>query len=304
MAYEIKFLDIGDKLKVLINNQQITLNKWYSISEPFKVAKKDAKLVGEPFDSIKYISKNGDMISNEALIQINYPPSKKNDPLSTNSQIEVFQNSEYILDEHIAINNAVDRIRITKIETEGGYFTYKGIKVYLNQEIMMFDLDKLIFHTKNGIGTPYQRLHFQVGNNEKYSKVYTLEYVIYGKSFLNAPIITKGTVGISTSVSNKIENGTPGGLAKVSVLVETNSKKVFDSDTTITINELEIVKPGTYDFDVKLDSEGNFSFNTYIYSEDTIDDGAIYFDVELKSLNGSDSLIDMEKNKSSIIINL
>lgn len=304
MAYEIKFLDIGDKLKVLINNQQITLNKWYSISEPFKVAKKDAKLIGEPFDSIKYISKNGDMISNEALIQINYPPSKKNDPLSTNSQIEVFQNSEYILDEHIAINNAVDRIRITKIETEGGYFTYKGIKVHLNQEIMMFDLDKLIFHTKNGIGTPYQRLHFQVGNNEKYSKVYTLEYVIYGKSFLNDPVITKGTIGISTSISSKIENGTPGGLAKISVLVETNSKKVFDSDTTITINELEIVKPGTYDFDVKLGSEGDFSFNTYIYSEDTIDDGAIYFDLELKSINNETSFIDEERNKSAIVINL
>ena len=304
MAYEVKFLEIGSKIKVLVNNGTANLNQWYSISDIIKVAKKDSKLVGEPFDSIKYISRDGSIISNEALIQINYPPSKKVDPKSTNSKVEIFNNIEYKMIDYIGYNNAVDRLRITKLETEAGYLTYKGVKVYLNQEIMLYDLDKLIFVSKNGIGSPYQKIYFQVGNIEKYSEVYSLEFAINGKCFINQPIISKGTSVVSSAITNKIENGVPGGTAKITVLVETNSAKVFDDNTSITINDVEIVKTGLHSFDVKLDSDGEYNFNIYIFSEDTIDDGAIFFDLELKLINNDDSFIDKEKNKSSIIINL
>ena len=131
-----------------------------------------------------------------------------------------------------------------------------------------------------------------------------MEFAINGKCFINQPIISKGTSVVSSAITNKIENGVPGGTAKITVLVETNSAKVFDDNTSITINDVEIVKTGLHSFDVKLDSDGEYNFNIYIFSEDTIDDGAIFFDLELKLINNDDSFIDKEKNKSSIIINL
>ena len=302
--YQIRFIEIGDKVDLKVNGAAANNSTWYDIDSTMRITKKDSKLLGEPFDSIKYVSKKDDVISNEALIQINYPPNKNQNPSSVNNQITINKNQTYVLNKNFTFNSSVDRIRIVKFDQNAGELLFNKRPIYIGQEIMIYDLNKLEFLSKNGIGNPYQSLIYKAGNNQKYStQEYYLRFKIDGKSFLEEPVIKNSITDISASVSIPIKNGVINGKAYLKVKVQTDSIKIFEKGSVV-VNELEVIKSGEYFFNVDLNSEGEFNFNIYMSSDEVISDGAIYFNVELISINNDTTIVDQENNKSLIIVNL
>ena len=302
--YQIRFIEIGDKVDLKVNGAAANNSTWYDIDSTMRITKKDSKLLGEPFDSIKYVSKKDDVISNEALIQINYPPNKNQNPSSVNNQITINKNQTYVLNKNFTFNSSVDRIRIVKFDQNAGELLFNKRPIYIGQEIMIYDLNKLEFLSKNGIGNPYQSLIYKAGNNQKYStQEYYLRFKIDGKSFLEEPVIKNSITDISTSVSIPIKNGVINGKAYLKVKVQTDSIRIFEKGSVV-VNELEVIKSGEYFFNVDLNSEGEFNFNIYMSSDEVISDGAIYFNVELISINNDTTIVDQENNKSLIIVNL
>ena len=302
--YQIRFIEIGDKVDLKVNGAAANNSTWYDIDSTMRITKKDSKLLGEPFDSIKYVSKKDDVISNEALIQINYPPNKNQNPSSVNNQITINKNQTYVLNKNFTFNSSVDRIRIVKFDQNAGELLFNKRPIYIGQEIMIYDLNKLEFLSKNGIGNPYQSLIYKAGNNQKYStQEYYLRFKIDGKSFLEEPVIKNSITDIIASVSIPIKNGVINGKAYLKVKVQTDSIKIFEKGSVV-VNELEVIKSGEYFFNVDLNSEGEFNFNIYMSSDEVISDGAIYFNVELISINNDTTIVDQENNKSLIIVNL
>lgn len=302
--YQIRFIEIGDKVDLKVNGATANNSTWYDIDSTMRITKKDSKLLGEPFDSIKYVSKKDDVISNEALIQINYPPNKNQNPSSVNNQITINKNQTYVLNKNFTFNSSVDRIRIVKFDQNAGELLFNKRPIYIGQEIMIYDLNKLEFLSKNGIGNPYQSLIYKAGNNQKYStQEYYLRFKIDGKSFLEEPVIKNSITDISASVSIPIKNGVINGKAYLKVKVQTDSIRIFEKGSVV-VNELEVIKSGEYFFNVDLNSEGEFNFNIYMSSDEVISDGAIYFNVELISINNDTTIVDQENNKSLIIVNL
>lgn len=302
--YQIRFIEIGDKVDLKVNGAAANNSTWYDIDSTMRITKKDSKLLGEPFDSIKYVSKKDDVISNEALIQINYPPNKNQNPSSVNNQITINKNQTYVLNKNFTFNSSVDRIRIVKFDQNAGELLFNKRPIYIGQEIMIYDLNKLEFLSKNGIGNPYQSLIYKAGNNQKYStQEYYLRFKIDGKSFLEEPVIKNSITDISASVSIPIKNGVINGKAYLKVKVQTDSIRIFKKGSVV-VNELEVIKSGEYFFNVDLNSEGEFNFNIYMSSDEVISDGAIYFNVELISINNDTTIVDQENNKSLIIVNL
>ena len=302
--YQIRFIEIGDKVDLKVNGAAANNSTWYDIDSTMRITKKDSKLLGEPFDSIKYVSKKDDVISNEALMQINYPPNKNQNPSSVNNQITINKNQTYVLNKNFTFNSSVDRIRIVKFDQNAGELLFNKRPIYIGQEIMIYDLNKLEFLSKNGIGNPYQSLIYKAGNNQKYStQEYYLRFKIDGKSFLEEPVIKNSITDISASVSIPIKNGVINGKAYLKVKVQTDSIRIFEKGSVV-VNELEVIKSGEYFFNVDLNSEGEFNFNIYMSSDEVISDGAIYFNVELISINNDTTIVDQENNKSLIIVNL
>ena len=130
-----------------------------------------------------------------------------------------------------------------------------------------------------------------------------MRFKIDGKSFLEEPVIKNSITDISTSVSIPIKNGVINRKAYLKVKVQTDSIRIFEKGSVV-VNELEVIKSGEYFFNVDLNSEGEFNFNIYMSSDEVISDGAIYFNVELISINNDTTIVDQENNKSLIIVNL
>jgi len=304
---EIKFLEIGERVSVQIDNVNVVRNQWYDASKNFKVLKKKGSFYGEPLDYIRYVAKEDDKISNEAILTVNFPPNKKQPPYSFNNQKLIENNEEIDLSQLIHLNDTADRIRITSFKENVGDFLFNGNKVYKGLEFMTYDIDKLKYTSGSGTGLPYQEIEFQVGNKERYSQNYKLTLNIDGKGILEDPIISPADSFEfrTTSALIKLVNGPIGGKVKFNVEFNTQSEQIYLADNTgsVGINEQEINRNGIFNFEGDINENGEFDINIHAYSKNVISDGSFYFNVTLESINDNTELVG-ESNNKIIVLNL
>lgn len=304
---EIKFTSVGNKIDLLVNGEKAILGKWYPYNSIFQVRNKSG-FKGEPFDQVKYVYRNEDKLSNEASIDIDFPPNKNKKPSSENKNVTLENNKEYSLMDFISHNDAVDRIKIVDFDSTG-VISLNGRNVYKGQVILMEEFPSIEFETKTGIGNPYNSIKYQVGNSNEYSDIYIIESSIYGyakfKEQVISETINKEDNTINYSISNKIENGIVNGIAKFIVQIDSNSNEIFNPElnTSVVINDKEILKTGTYEFNLKVNDLGEVDLNIEVISTSLISGGGVYFVVEASSINENESII-QGRNKNNFLINL
>lgn len=305
---EIKFLSIGPRVKVKINqNEDAVVNQWYGITTNFRVEKFNNSDLGEPLDSIRYVARNNDKQSNEATIEVNFPPDKTSAPNSINKIIEIDQNDVYSLKDLLTLNDSSDRIRITSYVSNVGSLLFNNSQIYPGMEFMIYDLANLKFHSESGTGSPYQNILFQVGTKERWSQVYRLQLNIIGISQLDDPIVVNPSSYEyrTASATFKIKNAVVNGKVRYEVTYSSDSNEISipENEGSIVISETDIARPGTYSFESDLNNQGEFDVKVNISSKNVITDSGFNFTVKVISVNGDENLVG-DPDEKSVTLNL
>lgn len=302
---EIKFLSISPTLKVSHNDQPIEVGQWYNADVNFIIGKKNESHLGEPLGSIRYVAREDNIISNEAVHTVNFPPDKTRPPYSSGKTLIITNDEEVDLSQAIPLNNTFDRVRIVNFSNVGELL-YKGARINPGALFMVYELSDLKFKPSTGTGLPYQTITFQVGNKEVYSTSYELKLNIDGKAKLEDPTIVQPTLGYRTSSANlKVVNARVNKPVQIEVVFETQSLQIYDpiNQGAVVIQERDIDSSGVYTFDGVANEKGEFEINLSVSSENIITDGSFYFKVSLLSVDNNENLVGTI-NEKVIVLNL
>jgi len=302
---EIKFLNISPTLKVSHNDQPIEVGQWYNADVNFIIGKKNESHLGEPLGSIRYVAREDNIISNEAVHTVNFPPDKTRPPYSSGKTLIITNDEEVDLSQAIPLNNTFDRVRIVNFSNVGELL-YKGARINQGALFMVYELSDLKFKPSTGTGLPYQTITFQVGNKEVYSTSYELKLNIDGKAKLEDPTIVQPTLGYRTSSANlKVVNARVNKPVQIEVVFETQSLQIYDpiNQGAVVIQERDIDSSGVYTFDGVANEKGEFEINLSVSSENIITDGSFYFKVTLLSVDNDENLVGTI-NEKVIVLNL
>ena len=305
---EIKFNNLGQRVVFTVNDQPANTNTWYDIDSDFKASKSNPEHYGEPYDSVRYVAKEDDSISNEAVITINFPPDKAENPWTKGLFIESENNTEYTFEDLLLVSGNFDRIRIVSYVQGVGLLTFNNNPVYNGLEFMSYDIDKLKFKTGNGTGSPYQQIVYQVGNKERYSLGANIEFNIPGEAYLDEPIIVGANPNNNYKASTGsvlIKNGKIRKRVVFTVELITESTQIFDSNYEggIVINEVDIATTGVYEYQKTLNDNGEFDVIVNVSANRNITDGDFNFIVTLISIDGIDQS-ENPNNQKTITLNL
>ena len=218
-----RFTDLGQRAITKVNGVIAQIGVWYNQGSSVTSQKANNLHLGEPYDQIKYEATNGTLNSNVGVIDINFPPNKT--ILPTSSDVVVTMNNNQVLDliNHITYNNAVDRIKIISYTNNVGELEFYGATVYNNKVIMQYDFSELKFTSTTGVGSPYQKIYFKVGNKDGYSATtYSITINIVGTAelinLIQSPVedvdLGNGTGYRGIEVTLRIKKGYINGTAK------------------------------------------------------------------------------------------
>lgn len=286
-----KFLNLGERVKVFINNVLAQINTPYDDIEPIRIEKNNNSHFGEPFDEINYQAfddtDNGEIKSNIAKIIVNFPPDKSIVPASSNVEITMQNDEQINIMNFITYNAAVDRIKIIDFNDIGDLTFFSGF-IFQNKEIMQYNFSQLKYKSNvSGIGFPYQEIKFQVGNANEYNPtIYSLKINIEGLASLvqiDEPDIVSNETSKSIIYNLKIKNGAVNKSAKISVET-TLPEEVFTSEESkVSLqyrnSNIEITENGTFEFSTTLDQNGedNLLLDIDLFLENNNIDGTIKF---------------------------
>ena len=261
---KFKIVAFGDRTNAKVNGFNALINTWYNASDVLTVHKNNPSLFGEPFDVIKFKVTDDVIESNVGNITINVPPNKVNSPLSSNFTGTIANNTEYTVINNIPFNDAVDRIKILSFTNEVGQLIFDTNNIYPGFEILHYDFNLLKFKSKNGFGSPYFNMTYQVGNADGYNNtIYSLNYNIFGQASLTQDSEETLTDEFTKSLSFdvKINNGWVNKTAKINVAVNlsasawpTNTQNFFNFN--YNLHEIKNNSNFNQDFIVNLDGNG------------------------------------------------
>ena len=307
---KFKIVEFGERTIAKVNGFIAVLDTWYDAADTLTFHKNNIQQFAEPFDFVKYQVTDDVLVSNVAVITINFPPNKITDPQSEDVNTEILNDTQYVVSENIPYNNAVDRIKILSFDNAVGSLTFNGSNIYPGFEILQYDFSLLKFNSKKGTGIPYQQITYQVGNAGGYNPtIYTLQYNIGGLATID--LISQETLnedGITTmSFDVKINNGRVNGIAKVNVAVNLSSS-AWPVDTenffNLSYNDDDIENNVNFneDFDVDLNGEGfeNLFSLLNVNNADFPITGTIT--LTLLEVNGNSGLVNI--GAAQIIINV
>lgn len=161
---DIEFLKIGPKINVLVDGSVAAENTKYPKDSTFKIQKKNASDIGEPFEVIKYKAYNGSIESNVGTIQVSIIPDKTNAPSGNNLEEEIMTEMIYDLGNKINLNSSSDRIKIVSFFQNSGRIMLGTYIVSPGDYIMKYDFSNLKFISYTGTGTPYQEFRYKAAN--------------------------------------------------------------------------------------------------------------------------------------------
>lgn len=303
-----KFLNLGQRVRVFVNNVLAQINTSYNDSDAVKIEKQDNNHYGEPFDEIQYqafdtVSGN-ELKSNIAKIIVDFPPNKSISPSSTNNEILIENNQEISIINSIAYNAAVDRIKILSFSNIGN-FRYNLNSIYPGQQVMNYDFELLKYKSlSSGFGNPYQEIKYQVGNINGYNPtIFSLKINIDGLASLievEPADIEENEQSKSIIYNTRISNGFINKTAKVKI--ETSlPEEVFTSDSEITViyrnNSIDITQNGEIEIETTLDQigEDNILLNMTLMLENNNINGFIKF--TLLEVNNNNDLVSTQNEQ-------
>lgn len=227
---DFMFTQLGERAIVKVSGTIAQTGIWYAQGSPVVIEKQNVNHFGEPYDKVTYKAKNETLISNEANIVVNFPPNKNNQPSSVDSSVDLQNNQTINIIDHITYNDAVDRIKIISYTVGVGELEYFNSSIYPNKVIMQYDFEQIKFNTLTGIGSPYQKIYYKVGNANGFSSTtYSLSINIIGKASLLNLLQNQGEINDSgvgykyIEATIGIQNGYVNGTAKFKMNVNLSS---------------------------------------------------------------------------------
>lgn len=308
---KFKIVEFGERTTVKVNGFNAVLDAWYD--EPISaltIHKNDPALFGEPFDFIKYQVTDDTLISNTAVITVNFPPDLSVNPESLDTVDFIENDTQYIVSDLLPFNSAVDRIKIVSFDSNAGSLLFNGSNIYPGFEMLFYDFQLLTFKSKKGTGDPYQEIKYQVGNSLGYNSIeYSAKLNIAGLAILEktdeSQLVEDGISRLSFDL--KINNGRINGVAKVTINVNLSSGAwPVDTDNffNLSYNNDDIENNANFTTDVMVDlnNEGFESLfgQLDISTADTPVTGTIK--LKLIDINSNPALVDPANNE--IIINV
>jgi hypothetical protein len=243
-----RFTDLGQRAITKVNGVVAQIGVWYNQGSSVTSQKANNAHLGELYDQIKYEATNGTLTSNVGVIDINFPPNKTIPPTSSDAIVTMNNNQVLDLINHIAYNSAVDRIKIISYTNNVGELEFYGATVYNNKVIMQYDFTELKFTSTTGVGSPYQKIYFKVGNKDGFSATtYSVTINIIGTAELINLIqsadevvdLGDGNGYKGTEMTLRIKKGYINGIAKfkMNVNLSANAWPVNTQNTAmITYN--------------------------------------------------------------------
>lgn len=265
---KFKFLNLGQRVDVSVNNISAQTNTYYEDSDTITVEKNDSTQYGEPFDEIQfqgfYQSQSEELKSNISKIFVNFPPDKTLAPESVNNEITIDNNQQISIIDSIFYNSAVDRIKILDFENIG-QLTFNSNFIFQNKEVLQYDFNKIKFKSNaSGIGFPYQKIKYQVGNLDGYnSTIYLLTINIDGLASLvevDDPDVNANEESKSIIYNIQIVSGIINKNAKVQIETSFPPEVFTDPDSSIKLiyrnNVINIKDNGIIEITTVLDQDG------------------------------------------------
>ena len=225
-----KITEFGIRTTPKVNGVVAVVGTWYPHVNILSIEKNNPTHLGEPFDVLKYQVTDGTLVSNIANLVVDCPPDLLVSPTSSNDTVVAATEITYDVIDNIPYSNGVDRIRIVAFELAGS-LQLNGINVFPGIVVFHYDFENLKYTTDLGIGVPYQKIQYQVGNSAGFNPtIYELEYNIAGLSSLME--LTEDTGQTDMDVYNppnpdtnykeatfKITNGVPFADAEIEIII-------------------------------------------------------------------------------------
>ena len=225
-----KITEFGIRTTPKVNGVVAVIGTWYPKANILTIEKNNPAHLGEPFDVLKYQVTDGQLTSNTANIIVDCPPNILVEPTSSNDVVTAAVSTTYDVIDNIPYSSGVDRIRIVDFENIGS-LELNGIGIFPGVTIFHYDFENLKYTTNLGIGVPYQKIQYQVGNSAGFNPtIYELEYNIAGLSSLME--LTEDTGQVDFDVDNppnpdtnykeatfKITNGVPFAEAEIEIII-------------------------------------------------------------------------------------
>ena len=308
-----KIVEFGERTIAKVNDVVALIETWYPKAELLTFEKINNSFYGEPFDRAKLCVTDGTTESNINNVLINFPPDKQVSLLSSNFTVAALNNLIYNLANIITYSASVDRIKIIDFQ-DIGILLFEGTHIFNNFEIMAYDLNLLTYMTGSGIGQPYQKIRFQVGNADEYlATIYEVDFNIAGESSIlnivaSEQVLQNGIYNYSKTFA--VINGTPNGNAQLELTVNLSASAwpAFTENTlnidSLNLNYEENVNVTSQPITITLDEFGNGNINVdlSISQIDVPVTGTIEF--VLISINGNTSLVSLSSNNIELIINI
>ncbi len=225
-----KITELGIRTTPKVNGVVAVIGTWYPRVNVLTVHKNNSAHLGEPFDVLKYQVTDGEITSNTANLVVDCPPDLLVSPTSSNDTVVASTEITYDVIDNIPYSNGVDRIKIVNF-TNVGSLELNGIAIFPGITIFHYDFENLKYTTNLGIGIPYQKIQYQVGNSTGFNPIiYELDYNIVGLSSLLE--LTEDTGQTDFDIDNppnpdtnfkeatfKITNGVPFAEAEVEIII-------------------------------------------------------------------------------------
>ena len=225
-----KITEFGIRTTPKVNGVVAVIGTWYPHVNILSIEKNNPTHLGEPFDVLKYQVTDGTLVSNIANLVVDCPPDLLVSPTSSNDTVVAATEITYDVIDNIPYSNGVDRIRIVAFELAGS-LQLNGINVFPGIVVFHYDFENLKYTTDLGIGVPYQKIQYQVGNSSGFNPtIYELDYNIVGLSSLME--LTEDTGQTDMDVDNppnpdtnykeatfKITNGVPFADAEIEIII-------------------------------------------------------------------------------------
>lgn len=299
-----RFTDLGERAITKVNGVVASIGIWYNQGLPITSHKANNAHFGEPYDKIKYQVTDGTLTSNEATVNVNFPPNKLLAPTSSDVIVSMLNSATLNVGALITYNAAVDRIKIISFDNAVGELEFFGSATYNNKVIMQYELDELKFNSLTGFGSPYQKIYFKVGNADGFSATtYSVTINIIGEaSLLNlfrndstpAEDLVNGYKG--TEVTLRVSNGYVNGTAKVRMDINLDAAAwppLTSNQAFLSYNggNFDTNENGINEFDIALNAIGetDLIFTIGISLDDIPVTGTITF--TLLEINGDAGLV-------------
>ena len=295
-----KITEFGIRTTPKVNGVVAVIGTWYPKVNILTIEKNNPAHLGEPFDVLKYQVTDGEIVSNTANLVVDCPPDLSIAPTSSNQNITAAVSTTYDVIDNIPYSNGVDRIRIVDFENIGS-LELNGIGIFPGVTIFHYDFENLKYTTNLGIGVPYQKIQYQVGNSAGFNPtIYKLEYNIAGLSSLME--LTEDTGQVDFDIDNPPN---PDTNYKEATFKITNGVPFADAEIEIIINLAATAFPGGGSQNSVIITANGTSFdyqaNTTVTKTITLDaDGECLFELQSGFLIGDVVTGDITFNLLSI----